>query len=557
MSMSDEFHLERRRAKPGTQERADRLGADFRLRRQQARADYRQARGLLGRATGTRVPAPPVPHRPDRRRSGQTMIFMIMLLVILAFVVLWNFDVHKILFVKTRSQNAGDAAALAAARWQGISMNLIGELNIAQAVAITEALTRGETVFPEAEAIADLEARLCFVGPLVGLAASQQAAKNNGIFVNPDFTDRLAWHAQDVLDYNRAERWIDGQVHYAYHNVPEPPTCWDDYSEMLAMTSSEGVAAAPDNTKRYFDYYNYDHILLHKDFYDAVATRNWCWFYFHCMDLLRKWGSYHDWPELPPFLWELAFDEDLPLKERLRLQTAVNSEVFSLGLMKLWHLESLLPLVYDNISSADVNELVDKLRDLADDPVDRLVARVNANWFCFNPRYWDSWRSILPTNFPFAGPIKPEYDYAGADVVVRVEAESDRLTPGSRKHDRITWTAAAKPFGHLDGPILPNRYGMVLPSFHEVRLIPVDASSQPEQSYYDVQWREHIEKHVPEYIQDGPAKLVSGCWYCRQIATWEESTFRRTALDWLRLYSDLCHCQGPGPSAQGGTRRAH
>ena len=40
-------------------------------------------------------------------RSGQTMIFMVMILVILAFVVLWNLDLHKILFVKFLCQNAG------------------------------------------------------------------------------------------------------------------------------------------------------------------------------------------------------------------------------------------------------------------------------------------------------------------------------------------------------------------------------------------------------------------------------------------------------------------
>jgi len=61
------------------------------------------------------------------------MIFMIMALLILAVVIVWVFDVHTVLHIKARTQNAGDAAALAAARWQGVSLNLIGDLNILQA----------------------------------------------------------------------------------------------------------------------------------------------------------------------------------------------------------------------------------------------------------------------------------------------------------------------------------------------------------------------------------------------------------------------------------------
>ena len=66
------------------------------------------------------------------------MLFALMVLVIATFVVLWMFDVHKTLFVKARSRNAGDAAALAAARWQGATLNLLGELNLLQAVSLAQ-----------------------------------------------------------------------------------------------------------------------------------------------------------------------------------------------------------------------------------------------------------------------------------------------------------------------------------------------------------------------------------------------------------------------------------
>ena len=83
------------------------------------------------------------------------MVFLIMVLVILVFVVLWNFDVHKILHVKSVTQNSGDAAALAAARWQATTLNLIGDLNLMHAVAlgsgdaaVAEAVTNVATTAP-------------------------------------------------------------------------------------------------------------------------------------------------------------------------------------------------------------------------------------------------------------------------------------------------------------------------------------------------------------------------------------------------------------------------
>ena len=55
------------------------------------------------------------------RKKGQAMVFFLIVLVILVFVVMWNFDLHKILFAKYVTQNAGDSVRLA----EGL-MNLSG-----------------------------------------------------------------------------------------------------------------------------------------------------------------------------------------------------------------------------------------------------------------------------------------------------------------------------------------------------------------------------------------------------------------------------------------------
>ena len=78
--------------------------------------------------------------RKADRRSGQAILFLLVVMVIGLLVVLWNYDLHNIVSTKVRIDNAGDAAALSAARWQGISLNMIGELNLIQAAHVCEEL---------------------------------------------------------------------------------------------------------------------------------------------------------------------------------------------------------------------------------------------------------------------------------------------------------------------------------------------------------------------------------------------------------------------------------
>lgn len=466
-------------------------------------------------------------------RRGQVMIVMIAVLVILLLVTLWNFDLHKILFVKARSRNAGDAAALAAARWQATSLNLIGSLNVLQAVALTEALSRGETNSEAAEAIADLQSRIAFVGPMTGFAASQQAAKNNGLHVNDAFSGEVLAHAAEVRE-EYPIRYPDPP----YVNDPPTPSCWDDYASMIEFVALEGIAAAPDNARYFSDYANHDHFLLTPDFYDAVATRGWCWFFFNAMDLLENYDSWRDWPPLP------VFDELEP----------VNSEYFGLSLRKVATLDALPG------SAAATAGLLDALGEAAGEGIAAEATAVSAQWFAYRESDWASWSSRLPPGFPFLADIRPLHDYGGADSAVRTESEMRRLSPGADS-DTIVWSAAAKPFGYLehDGAReRPDRFTLVLPAFRDVRLIPVDASTAPGGGSRPG-WGIHIHVHLPEYMERGLDGLVPGCWYCDQLRTWEEDEFREAGIAWLRTSSDRCRVRGgPGGSSPGGgTRRGH
>ena len=471
------------------------------------------------------------------------MIFIIMVVVILAFVALWNFDLHKVLYVKSISQNAGDSAALAGARWQAITLNLIGDLNVMQAVA----LTQGDT--NQAAEINDMQARLCYVGPMIGLEGAQQAAKNNGIFNNSRFTARLQQHATEVFTDYRATG-ADGRMAFK-----EPyKDCWTEYAAMIEAVALGGVAVGPDNARYYSDNTG-GHMLLTLDFYDAVAGADWCWFYHHAYNLLQSYVDYHTWPPLPPVI---------PVPD------PINCEYFGLGLQR-----------QDLIGDAEAVAMMNQAREdrsLSTVSISNSVGSMTSAWYCYDWDIWGTWDSISASGgagFPAVGLVKPQYDYAGADVATRVMAEASRLTPGSNPNrsfltwdrdasppsspaSKITWTAAAKPFGYLETgstSVKPNAYGLVIPAFREVRLIPLDASSAPVGGAFDLDWRDHIETHLAGYLESGTTK--GDCWYCQQLVVWDNPGFRQTGIEWLRWNSGSCQTSGGGGGRGGGARRGH
>lgn len=471
----------------------------------------------------------------ERKQSGQAMIFVVMVVVVLAFVVLWNFDVHKTLFVKVRTRDAGDAAALAAARWQGASLNIIGDLNIVQAALLSEALAMGDTEFPEVEALHELRSRLNFVGPVIGMVAAQQAAKNNGIFVNSEYTDMLLAHARMV----RNEYIV--RFRPPWRSPDANRTAWDDYADMLMAVASNGVAVMPDNPSWFTDFADHNHFLLNPSFYDAVASRNWCWFYFNAMGLLEGYVDWRSWAPLP-FLIQ---------------REPVNSELFSLRLRELTT-ASNVAVLNSGHGRQRVGDWVSHVRDLSGRSVDPDVLFLEVDWHMYDTSAWTDWTAYIPQGFPFETAVRAEYNVLGADAAVRLETEASRVTPGIGR-STVRWTAAAKPFGLLPGKERIDSLGMVLPGFSDVRLVPVDTSTAPESGSREG-WGIHIYEHLPIYLDQGPRSLNPRCFYCRQLLVWENIEFRQQGLQWLQLYSRTCHVTvgGPGPApATGGTRRGH
>ncbi len=472
--------------------------------------------------------------KPADGKSGQAIIFLVAAVVMLAFALIWNFDLHKTIFVKILARDAGDAAVLSSARWQAKSLNLIGELNIIQAAMMSEDLAGGQPVSPEAESLSELRTRLSFVGPMVALVSAQQVAKHNGIFNNRGFSEQLYRHADEVR--------TEYQVRYEqpYESADHGRTAWDDYADMLIAVAEQGMPVMPTNSHWFQDYASQAHYLLNPDFYDAVGSRNWCWFHFNAMNLLENYINWTSWPALP---------EIVP-------REPVNSEILSLKLSRIELLDSIPVLNADSDSN-----LIEDWRDAVNlhvaSGISTNILTVATSWHVYDQNAWSSWRQFVGAGFPFEGRIREEYDVVGADASVRLNVHTERLTPG-RTSQSVQWTAAGKPFGHLPGPVPVNAYGMVIPAFTDVRLIPVDASTASNEGSREG-WGIHIYEHLPEYMQRGPSALDPSCWYCRQLLEWERMGFRRSGRAWLREHSDTCHVSGPGPgpTPRGGTRRGH
>lgn len=462
-----------------------------------------------------------------RKRSGQAAVFLLAALVVLLAVFLWDADLHTLVVRKTKARNAGDAAALAAARWQANTLNLVGDLNLAHLAA----LDAGD--FAAVSSITSMQARLAFAGPLTALVAAQAAAKKNGIAANPEFSALLRQRAEEAAEYAKP---VAGET-----AIPEPyPGAWTDYRDALERIAAAGVAAAPDNAN-FFGDPDGNHILLDKDFYEAVAGREWCWFFLNQSSggdrtILDDFTDYTWFPPLPP-----------PSRDPSRF---ANSEIFGLG---------LLPR----------HTRLSRFGALADYLLSTGAATTNALaaadiWYFYSPALWSSpWPGMTDgkeDSLPLAGSVREEYDYAGADAVTRLYASATLLSFGTGDGEtrHIAWTAAAKPFGFVTDSGAkrpPIAFGLVLPSFRDVRLIPIDAATGGGDGSFDIDWSRHCREHLPRYLDTGGHE--ADCRWCRIIATFEDPAFRRQGSEWLLANSYKCTLPSYGRGRGGGARRGH
>ncbi len=460
-------------------------------------------------------------------RRGQVALYLVMTLVAVTFLVLMNVGAYLGVTAKNRAMNAGDAAAIAVAKYQGELLNRIGALNVEHLkAAIENDEARCAEIFRE-------QMRICLLDPIEGIRIGNEAARLNGAKSNNEMLELLEQHVIDIRTVYAANP----------ESYPEAwEGAWEEYAQHLEIAIGEGITAGPDN----IDFVDAatGHHLINALFYHAVAGRNWCWFHFNAPGLLDSYTSFRDWAPLPS-----ASDE-------IRRRRCINSEIYSLNLdiqardIKEWLGDELIM----KLTGASLSELENS----------HMITNETETWFFYDDSRWSEWEEIDPAgrwNFPVVGKVKDEYNVRGCAAICRVVHKAANLLNEGGAY-AAQWAAAAKPFGSVEGPdgaLAPvtayNRF--VTGAFSDVRLVPLDSVGGRDLSTSDYGWMMHLREHLPLYLNSGPPGLPGGCYYCEQLKSWERESLRSEARRWLKLNSGSCIRTDGNGSDRGGTPHGH
>ena len=463
-----------------------------------------------------------------KARKGQVAVYLVLVLVALTILTMMNVGAFLGVSARNTTMNAGDAAALAVAHYQGELLNRIGAWNVEHLRAAIEGR-------PERCAeIVELQSRCCFLDPLEGIRIGSEAAKKNDADPSDGMRRILERHVTDV------------RTHYAANPdvYPEPwEGAWEEYARQLELAIGGGIWAGPDNVD-FLDAAT-GHYLLDRAFYQAVAGRNWCWFHFNARDLIETYSSYHDWGPLP-----VADDET-------RRRRCCNSEVYSLNLDR--RVGSAIDLLGTNVIMRLTGASSD---DIENAPLLRDRTQV---WFFYDTGDpWRKWWELDPDGewgFPAMGHVKPEYDVRGCAAVCRVSCAFANVVQDSQEREAV-WSAGAKPFGTVVGEdgessVVTALRGFVTDAFEDTRLVPLDAVGGRDLSTADPDWMLHVHDHLGVYLRLGPSRCPSSCWYCQQLVDWESRALRSSGRQWLKYNSSSCIRPSGGGGGHGGSAHGH
>ena len=447
-------------------------------------------------------------------QSGQVLAAGVFILVILLLLVFAGFDIHNALRARFKIQTAQESAAIAGATWQKNSLNLIGEINLIKACSVlmegdnanwnttiprrdTLLFRRNAAIQARVDILTEMQTRISFVGPLIGFAAAQQAAKANGVPNRGDL-DFYLEDLQNNIRYRMAKATIN---RYEWR----PP-----YMELIRTISQNGIAVYPNTTAGTSPRVDPPE-LADPSFYQAISRKrteiaeakgeaiypqtSW--------DALRNFVYRDTWKDRfasPPW-WDIDFNASAFPNE---------SEIFTLGVSQANRYPTPGEPAYETFRTVASNHLENSHADSLYGMTTPLPTsgELKLNMFCYEQNTWDpeylmNARSDYSAlhSYWFKGtamrkPVKSRYTYEGPAAYVETHIDMDKTSGlirlsgqktygdgsiriGSKREDQsINLStsyrpgAIAKALGSLNENDPPTALPLVLPVFEKVIIMP-------------------------------------------------------------------------------------
>lgn len=475
-----------------------------------------------------------------RRESGQVLLAGVIMVTVLLLAVLYMFDVHNVIRGKLKMETGQQAAALTGAAWQRNSLNLIGDINIFKAcAAMLEGEENWENPLPpeppshpgpatEAELeqlarrrralqgridlLTEMQTRAAFIGPLIGFAAAQQAAKANGLPNAPRaalerYLDRVMTSYRYRSDLGGADDVVNN------YRWREP------YIALIRELAEQGIAVYP-NVRTARAPVTSPEVLAAEEFYDDILRHgreiaagdppdqsSW-------LDTLHDFArNYDKWSdsELAGKWWHIDFSLNRFPDE---------SEIFTLGVRNGFSSRGGFSGYDDNErligrTLFDLTENFSEVRNSLYLTAADLPGGVEMKWFCYDESWYPEYYRAAADNYDsehydywfgnqvLRRKVKEQYRYEGpaayvegADVslrrAVRQTAHRSVKSPFSERGERaivigpkhnLTTTsehyatghrpgAVAKALGEFENAAAPIAVPLVMPVFGKVVLMP-------------------------------------------------------------------------------------
>ncbi len=445
-----------------------------------------------------------------KSERGQVLIIGIMTVLLLVIAIIFLYDLHSIIRIKVKAQTAADAAALTAANWQRHSLNLIGELNLVKActVLVSDIVPFGDDspagISTSSEIITEMQARVSFVGPMIGFGAAQQAAKNNGMNPVSHFTNVVSQHIDNLMndDFYGESVGINQRIpDYLENQDVDPgndkgyawrtPSGGGPYVQMVEAVNigQGGIAAAPN-----VDFASLPNVdpswLLEVGLWRAVASEYWC--HGTLRSLIKTFDFSGKWWQASIVQNSASFPEECEYSPLYIEYSGVgDTSLFDSARGAL-----------DTLATERSLTVSDKFNRGEAGDVDNINTPLPYVMWC---KYESRWADDIPSSewigngsiSYLRASLKPEYIYGGALAKMRCYAEptamssnykasklsGDWISVSAANVAPVTCTALAKPLGRLAAGVPPYAASMVLPVFDKSRLIPV--SMQDPTGLYD------------------------------------------------------------------------